>query len=157
MRVLIATDPNEFRHGYVNLHDGEDPQTGASITASVNSLLDFGDHVLAGEANEVLVPSAIDFVPPDEAHRYLAYWGSRIARDGRLAVTGLDLLSVSYMVDSGGMPLEEARKVLFSTGRRAAYSAEELRLMVESVGLVVETVTAGKIHYTLVATRPQEV
>lgn len=158
MRLLVSTDRRDCRPGYRTLTtDPADPLPPLDVRR-VPSLLDFGDHALAGEAAEVVVPSAVDYVPRADVDRHLAYWGSRLAPGGRLVVTGLDLLGLAFQVDAAGLDPDEARRLLFADrgGRRAAYAAEEVRLLVEGVGLTVDRVSQGVLHYTVVASRPLE-
>lgn len=154
MRLLVAVAPNEFLAGYQNVYAGEAAGEGPLRVTPVASLTDFGDLCLAGEADEVCVPSALDAVPPDRAVNHLAYWGSLTSAGGFLAVTGLDLLAVTHAFESGQVSGAEARSLLYGNGRRAAYTAEEARLLVEGVGLEVRHVHVGQLHYTIVASRP---
>lgn len=156
MRVLITREPGEALVGYLNVGAVGFPDEPGLESHIVPSLLELGEAVLPGEADEVYVPSVVDFVPTDELERHLAHWGSRLSTTGRLVVRGLDLLALAHVVANEGWRYDLARQTLYANGRKAAYAAEEMRGAVSSVGLVVDQVDQDHLGYTIVASRPKE-
>jgi hypothetical protein len=171
MRVAILTDEADARNGYLNVMaraadpakapgtltapDGS-PMPAPVEFAAVEDLRAFGDAVYPGEADEVVVPAALDFVDPLLVDEYVAAWVGLVAPGGTLSLGGVDLLQLCDRVASGGMTDRQANQVLYGDGRRSSFSAATVAEVLRARGLVVERVLVEGLKYAVVASRPRE-
>jgi hypothetical protein len=88
LKVAVITSEAEARSGYLNVMP-RDPapeyvSAGSPMQFACCPLLDnLGGVVHPGEATEVYVPSAVDFLVPETADLVIRHWAERVGRAGR--------------------------------------------------------------------------
>lgn len=171
MKVAILTDEADARNGYLNVMTrvadlSKVPggalraATGEAVCppvefALVPDLLDFGEAVFPGEADEVFVPGTHEWVDPEAVDRYLAAWVGLLAVGGTIAVGGIDFVQVADRLSRDRLTEKAANQATFGAAgaKRACYSAASVREALEALGLVVERAGVDGIRYMVVAKR----
>lgn len=155
MKIALINNKAEARHGYLNIIDKEPTTDESSIVMeyAICNYLDFADIVFDGEAEEVYIPSLLEFVPQTIIGDYIKKWVAITAIDGTIIIGGIDLLELLNTLSTGKINENELNMILYANDRKGCYSAQQVKAELEAFGLNIEQVSINNGRYTIVGKR----
>lgn len=151
MQIALVKYKEEARNGYLNVidHQIEDK----FINFIKGDYLDFTDIVYDGEADEVYIPSLIEYIPQSRIGDYIKKWIAITSIGGIISVGGTDLLELTWALSAGKLNETQLNAILFSNDKKGCYSTIQVMTELKEMGLEIEKATIDGFQYLVTARR----
>lgn len=151
MKVYITVADPTSLGGYLNLDAMQVPD---KIQADITNLDQFVDD---GEAEEIVVPTALDYIFLSEKQQVVANWVKKLAHGGQLVIGGIELSECVRKIYTG-LNTQEANAVLYSDSlqmpaRRSLLTIEDVSQLLGVVGLQVTSKAIKGLFFTVTGVR----
>lgn len=155
MKIALIRDKVEARHGYLNIIDKEPQEDDSSIVMeyAVSNYLDFTGIVYNGEADELFIPSLIEYIPQETIGDYIRKWVEITAINGTITISGIEIFELITDFLANRLDETQINIILYSNNHKGCYSAEYVKTQLEAFNLKIEKVTINNGRYTIISRR----
>ena len=149
---LLFNNPDFIRADYLNI----DPQADGRDIRVRGSLADLNEHVDGGEVTELVAHSILGFFPMNAADAVLQNWLSKLAHDGIIVLSEVDIREVSRAILADKISLEDVNYLVHGQGypRLSSYTVSQLVAVLESKGMEILNAHVNDFYFHITARRP---
>jgi len=151
---INLTIRGQTHNGFLNLDPTSQPQDTDRVMVDLFKLEDMID---ANEAELILINDVMDYLPLPVRGKFLSGVLTRVAHDGEVFISGLDLYQASRVIHTGELAgIEQANAVLYGqqVSKKSAVTPQDVLSLIQQTGQfeIVEMSYSG-IQYVIKARR----
>ena len=122
-----------------------------------DNLLNLDAVAQPNECTEILADNILDYIPTNNMYDVLKHYASKLRHNGKLIISGTDIVLVAKDIVTQRLNLVEANKIIYGDRtevKSGMISMFDIIPLIESIGLKVMKKSYNDYIFTLEAVRP---